>query len=105
MEMNQLMIVVTFLVVYQQDPQTMYQKLLIFLYMNIILKIEPFIWVLLVVKIGRSIIQDILPSPIINKMEPIKKLKIAPKQYPTKESVVDTISILNTTVETIGGVF
>ena len=53
-EMNQLIRMVIFLVVYQQDPQMMYQNLLNCLHVNIILETDLFLLVIVVIetKIG-----------------------------------------------------
>ena len=70
--MNQLIVVVTFLVVYQQYPQIVYQNLLKFLHMNIILEIDLLLWAILVANIVLDTIQELITSTIIKKRKQIK---------------------------------
>ena len=60
---------VTFVVVYQQDPQIMYQKFLNFIHMNIVLETELLIQVIPMVNTARAVKQELIPSPIIDEMK------------------------------------
>ena len=75
MDINQLIIVVILLVVYQQDAQIKYQKLPNLQNMNIIYKTDLFLQVLLSVKTGRGIIQAITTRPTVKKSKQIEEMK------------------------------
>ena len=81
MEINKLIIVVSFLVVYQEDTQIMYINLQNIKHMNIVYKIYIFPLVLLVVRTVRVMIQSKIPSYIINIRINARNETISPKNH------------------------
>ena len=82
MEINQLIIVVTLLVVYYYDLKSMYQNLQNIQHMNIIYKMDLFFQPLLEVKTWRSLIKSITSIPILNKDKNTRNETIDPPETP-----------------------
>ena len=86
---------VTYLVVYQQDPKSMYQNLLNFIHMIIIPETNLLLQVIPVTKTGRDVIKPLITIPFINILKQRKKGNNLPKKSPPKEIVVNKRSTIN----------